>query len=666
MKNLYAILWTLAFIIPESYAQINYSEDFESYTVGDYIGVESEQWSTWSGTTGGAEDAQVVDDQANSGSNSIYFKAIGSAGPQDVVLLFDGLQTSGIFTFESSFYIPAGKSAYFNFQGAETIGQVWALEVYLNTDGTLSVNGINVPYPQDEWFKLGFNINLTLNIWTLLINDVQFATWANDINAVSMTDFFPASSNDEFWIDDVSFSIDEYVTPDLNLAAQALTMESAGLVGQTLTPTLTVLNAGSTTITSFDIEGSYNGIEAQSTVSDIALLPGESLEVDYPDEITLVEGDLFLTAAVSNPNEQGEDDVSEDDAVARVISPAIPAAGKVVIAEEGTGTWCGWCPRGTVAMDHMAENYKGYYYGIAVHNQDPMVVAEYDESLGFSAFPGAMVERGDIIDPSQIEARFLTAIEQAPAATLEMGAQWNDGILDVSVGYTFLEEITGNYKVLCVLTEDSVTGTGSDYSQVNYYAGGANGPMGGFEDLPSTVPFSQMHYNHVARSTIPGANGLSDAFPEGAMPGTTHVFNFSFPIDEDWDPEQLHIIGMLIEPNGTINNGGGASIDEAIENGYEEGLVVVGVNEINSASIQLSSYPNPTDQVLNVEFQLNDQQPVSIEILDAMGKIIWTEQKGMQGGTQRYTLDMSNLQAGMYFLKLRINQQTITEKITKH
>ena len=50
-----------------------------------------------------------------------------------------------------------------------------------------------------------------------------------------------------------------------------------------------------------------------------------------------------------------------------------------------------------------------------------------------------------------------------------------------------------------VIVEDSVRGTASGYAQANYYSGGGNGPMGGYENLPSTIPASQMTYNHVAR-----------------------------------------------------------------------------------------------------------------------------------------------------------------------
>ncbi len=111
------------------------SENFDALNVGDYMGtVSPTYWTTWSGATGGAEDVQVTDAQANSGANSIHFSSTGAnGGPQDVVVEFGQQYTDGIFTYENAMYVAAGGNAYFNFQATQTIGQTWALN--LNADG---------------------------------------------------------------------------------------------------------------------------------------------------------------------------------------------------------------------------------------------------------------------------------------------------------------------------------------------------------------------------------------------------------------------------------------------------------------------------------------------------------------------------------------------------
>src|SRR5574343_57537 len=108
-----SLLFLLLFGAGVAQAQ-SFNDDFESYTAGSKLGPQSTQWTTWSGTEGGTEDANVVTNEAHSGTKSIYFSSTStSGGPQDVVLPFGGPYTSGIFEFKSWFKVPTAKTAYF-------------------------------------------------------------------------------------------------------------------------------------------------------------------------------------------------------------------------------------------------------------------------------------------------------------------------------------------------------------------------------------------------------------------------------------------------------------------------------------------------------------------------------------------------------------------------
>ena len=121
MKKLYTLSLMLFISVAFINAQSSFSDDFESYSVGDKVGTVSSEWTTWSGATGGNEDATVTDNQASSGSNSIYFGSTSAnGGPQDVVLPFGGKLESGLFTFSIKVYVDNGGGAYYNFQGEET------------------------------------------------------------------------------------------------------------------------------------------------------------------------------------------------------------------------------------------------------------------------------------------------------------------------------------------------------------------------------------------------------------------------------------------------------------------------------------------------------------------------------------------------------------------
>ena len=90
-----------------------FTDDFEGYGLGDYIGSNSSDWTTWSGTEGGSEDVQTTDVEANSGVHSLYFLGQSGGGPQDVILDFGQQYNDGVFTYESAFFIKSGKTGYF-------------------------------------------------------------------------------------------------------------------------------------------------------------------------------------------------------------------------------------------------------------------------------------------------------------------------------------------------------------------------------------------------------------------------------------------------------------------------------------------------------------------------------------------------------------------------
>ena len=137
------LLLSLAFTISfNNFGQL-FSDNFDSYAVGSYLGPQSLTWSTWSGAEGGAEDATITTAQSSSNPHSIYFSSTAAnGGPQDVVLKFGQLYNSGIFTLQNKFYVNTAKKAYYNIQGALTIGNLWALNVSLDAGSLIIDDGI--------------------------------------------------------------------------------------------------------------------------------------------------------------------------------------------------------------------------------------------------------------------------------------------------------------------------------------------------------------------------------------------------------------------------------------------------------------------------------------------------------------------------------------------
>jgi len=648
-----------------SFGQL-FSENFDSYAVGSYLGPQSTSWSTWSGTEGGAEDVTITNNSANSAPHSIYFSSTAATGgPQDVILKFGQVYNSGIFTFESDFYVNSGKTAYFNFQATQTVGQTWALNVNLNAgnmyidDGATS-NLVVSTYPQATWFSLKIEANLTLHIWKAYLDGVLVGTWTNGINTLASTDFFPVS-NSQFYVDDVMFNHVPYVLPTLNALVSNVAL-GGEIAGQTVTPIISIQNGGATTINSFDVSLSYNSILYNSSISAQNIASIASYNVTMPS-FQLVPGNQTYTVVISNIN-GGNDDVAEDNTLSNSINPVVPAPGKMVIGEEATGTWCQWCPRGAVFMDQFETKYNQFWEGIAVHNGDPMTDVEYDSGIGafIGGYPSAIVDRGTEVDPSGMSPDFFARLQIPPVATLINGATWDpiSRILNVSVKADFALAANSSYKLACVLTEDDVTGTGSGYNQSNAYAGGGNGVMGGFELLPSSVPAAQMVYDHVARAIAPSFTGEVNSFPATVLAGQSHTLNFSFTLPATWDENSINIIGLLLNPQGRIDNAGKATIAEAVSNGYVAGLQTIYGENLEK---MVTVYPNPASSMTTIHLNLESQASVVLSLLDVSGKVLSSKNYGSLNGSWNLDLNTSNYTAGVYFITVLIDGNKITKQL---
>jgi len=663
MKRLYLFILSL-FTVGALQAQL-FSDDFESYNVGDYLGVVGgANWTTWSGSTGGAEDVQITNVQASSGNNGIYFSSTSAnGGPQDVVLDFGQQYTSGIFTFESDFYVEAGKGAYWNFQATPVIGTTWALDCYME-NGTVDMSGLaSAPYPENTWFTLRVEANLSLQLWKLFIDGNFVATWNNPINQVASLDIYPTQGHG-FYMDDVSFDHQPYTLQNLNASTSGLDMVGA-LSGMTVYPRVKVVNAGLNNITSFDVTLDYNGNQVTENITGQNLASLADYEIQFTTPFTLVAGQNMATAIVSNVNGMGSDDDGSDDSLAININPIVPATGKIVVGEEGTGTWCPWCPRGDVYMKLWEERYGDNFAGIAVHNGDTMTVADYDAGLAgvISGYPSAVVDRISDVDPSAMGPQINSQLQVVPVATLLNGASINGNVLDVSVTYTFTQAVTGDYRVSCVLTEDSVTGTTSQFAQANNYAGGGNGPMGGFENLPNPVPASMMVYDHVARALSGGFNGISNPWPGPISTGSAYTVNFSFNIDSIWDVSKMHIVGLLIQPAGQVENAGYTTVDEAIANGLVIGLDGEGSEYLEGPDRTLQVYPNPAGDRAYASLNLTASSEVAMSVYDMTGKRVSHRSYGTLDGAQILPLELQNMASGLYTVKVIVNGTPFSEKL---
>lgn len=198
-----------------------------------------------------------------------------------------------------------------------------------------------------------------------------------------------------------------------------------------------------------------------------------------------------------------------------------------MVAEEGTGTWCGWCPRGYVGMEYMRETYPDRFIGIAYHNDDEMSAID-NGGVSFFSFPSAVVNRNVECDPSKDNLiEMLQNVSGSTADAMvrvdEVIASENKRTITIKTTTRFGRNITdADYRLVYVVTEDGV----GPYRQTNYYSGSSD-DMGGFESQGSYV---MLTFNDVARGVYPNINGEQGSVPSSIHASTDYTYSYDIKL----------------------------------------------------------------------------------------------------------------------------------------
>ncbi len=438
----------------------------------------------------------------------------------------------------------------------------------------------------------------------------------------------------------------EYIALDFDIALESLTIPNYVLAGD-IDITGVIRNMSVEELTSIDIEYNVNGGEAvMESFTGLSVGSLETYEFTCASPVSLTEtGPYDIVVTISNANEMGPDGNGDNDQIGTIVNVLDFIPKKMVVGEEATGTWCGYCVRGIVFMDYMAEAYPDSWIGIAVHNNDPMVVPEYDAGIQpwIGGYPSGLIDRSGEYDPRDFEEAYNERIAKfSPAELMIENQSLVDGVLTFKVTASFYAKVA-NFNLNAVLLEDYVTGTGAGYNQVNYYSGGGLGEMGGFENLPNPVPAADMVYMDVARALPGGWEGVEGSLPDTVYAGETFSYEFFVALDESWDYNNMQIVGMLINNNsGEIEN---ACVEDEI----------IGVPSITNNSA-LSLYPNPAKARFFIETSVDMER---VQLINIAGQVV-LEEATVGNKTE---INTSQFNSGMYFLKVFSLNQIITRKL---
>lgn len=310
---------------------------------------------------------------------------------------------------------------------------------------------------------------------------------------------------------------------EANDATVSANPESTTLVNTKQQYPFYITNNSAKPITQITYSISVDGEKGAEKSLDLSS-PIESMETVSLPFTTAFEDEGVHSVELNLSKVNGNTNINKQSSAAYSIIALEKSADRVSVVEEQTGTWCGWCPRGHVALDLLNKQLGDKVVTLAGHftnsesQVDPMNIYQLDENstqaealadygyvamnlssmLGGGGFPGAMFDRIVAADPYvganttkgkngtyEYGATDLVNLlkEGNPSeADFSMTASWADDKntdIKVDLTTTFNYDRFGSfpYGVAFVLSENGMTGKGATWKQLNYYSklAGVNG-----------------------------------------------------------------------------------------------------------------------------------------------------------------------------------------------
>ena len=340
--------------------------------------------------------------------------------------------------------------------------------------------------------------------------------------------------------------------------------------GDTFSFPVTFMNYGVNPVTSLNVKFTLDGKTFESTLNSdkgIGYMSGATFAIE--EVAPEAGGRMPLDLEITGVNGAKDDYASDNSEQLRVIAINTPAKRKVVM-EEFTGAWCGWCPRGLVAIENLKSAYPNDFIPISVHYgmdnptsgyYDPYVDESYIQLSQNMSFPSAMLNRTGVLDPylgsgetvvDDVESILAVPVEVAMGVASELNE--NKTMIDVSATLKFgINASPEDYSVAYVIVEDGLTGT----QQTNYYSHDYS-PSNGFNsaaDLPNDLQFlfneSATYtpvFNDVSRK-IEGIVGIAGSLANATIAdGKSFVHSYSIAVPSSINNlDNVSVIAMLMD-----------------------------------------------------------------------------------------------------------------------
>ena len=367
--------------------------------------------------------------------------------------------------------------------------------------------------------------------------------------------------------------------PETSLSAADLSTIYC-LKGQTTEAALTLINHSESEINSIDYSYTIGDLTQTGTKTFDTPIPAQfgsssevSLTLKAPDTTGTYPVSVTVTRVNGQPNESNSPTATGEFNSVSFIPVNRP------LVEEYTGTWCGYCPRGFIALERMNKEHEGRFVALSYHCasgyiKEPMHCLETFPASDMN-FPAAILNRNGVeLDPyfgstnsthMGIEADWQAVADQFTIADIDVDVKWDNDArttLKATSNVRFVKDLEGtDYRISYALVGDNLNGeawaaTEEIWYQVNYYSG--NTSVTGddwkvFTEVGEAV--IGLVYNDIVLA-YDNQEGISGSLPADITADEAYEHSYSFNLSEVRniydeniinDPSKLRVVAVVTD-----------------------------------------------------------------------------------------------------------------------
>ncbi|MBO7467685.1 MAG: hypothetical protein J6T94_08410 [Bacteroidaceae bacterium] len=376
------------------------------------------------------------------------------------------------------------------------------------------------------------------------------------------------------------------------------------MINETVTVPVTLTNRGKNGVSDLTYEVTINGEKVDEQTVYLKA-PVEKILGKTSIDLTIPTGNKAGVQKFVITVTKVNGEANEVEAVAKGTIVVLAESAKMKpLVEEFTGTWCGWCTRGWVAMEMLTRDFKDDAVIYAIHNSDPMEIDAFVDVVDTYAdgFPSLSINRKRFVDPYYGSTNYPYDVkfdveesktEIAPAS-IAVKATWTDDSktkINIETETTVMyDDEDPSIAIGYVLVADGLKGTGRAWAQANYYAGDTDiepdlQKLAGMGDY-----ITDMEYNHVAVAAWGAERGVEGSIKGAVKAAEPVVGHFEADLNglligtdrNSSDPDdhvtvldlikdkKLHVVAFLINTtSGEVINADEVLLDEGNPSGIK-------------------------------------------------------------------------------------------------